>query len=331
MRRAPKHVTSRRDFMQFAALGTGAAAALPVLGAQSAAPTEAREACTADGPSVWQPGPAEHTDAMPLPHALNLNGAWSVRALPLDAKGPAGYQAFTQAADGQLVAQVPGEIHLDLLRAGRIEEPSVSDNARRSRWPEQHSWWYRTEFELPPDFRKHFRQQLIFGGIDLCGEIFVNGQLAGASRNAFAPVSVDVRDLVREGKNELVVRVTSGMELVPPPPAQDPMAYMTTGNAEIQALYGVRTFDVFRVLRKPAYISYGWDFCDPLPNIGIWRDVYLEGRSRIVIDHLRLDTVIQGETVYLEGEVILENVHPWSDTAAVLELQVAPPARMAIR
>jgi beta-mannosidase len=100
---------------------------------------------------------------------------------------------------------------------------------------------------------------------------------------------------------------------------------MTTGNSEIRSLYGVRTFDVFRVLRKPAYISYGWDFCDPLPNIGIWRDVYLEGRSEVVIDHLRLDTVIRGETVYLEGEVVLENVHPWSDTPAVLEIHVAPP------
>ena len=32
-------------------------------------------------------------------------------------------------------------------------------------------------------------------------------------------------------------------------------------------------------LRKPQF-TYGWDWVDALPNIGIWRSVRLEGRTQ---------------------------------------------------
>jgi beta-mannosidase len=249
----------------------------------------------------------------PLPgySTLSLNGDWTITALPLDAT----YRLFTQTNAERLPAKVPGEVHLDLMRAGRMEDPDISDNARtRCRWPEEHSWWYRTEFVLPPGFRQNLRQKLIFDGIDLYGQIFVNGQLAGASKDAFATVDFDVKKLLREGTNELVVRVTCGTELVP---------IQGRGNG-FRDLYSVRSFDQRRLLRKPAYV-YGWDWCDPLPSIGLWRGVRLEGRTKVVIDYLRLDTTFRGNEVSLDGEVTLNNLHPWSEIQSVLELQVDPP------
>jgi len=86
----------------------------------------------------------------------------------------------------------------------------------------------------------------------------------------------------------------------------------------------LRSFDQRRLLRKPAY-AYGWDWCDPLPNIGIWRGVRLEGRSQVVIHHLRLDTVIHNQQVALDGEVTLDNLHPWSGSVCTLEMELEPP------
>jgi len=146
-----------------------------------------------------------------------LAGTWSVAALPLDVQGEEGYKLFTASDAERMPAQVPGEIHLDLMRAGKMEDPSVSDNARtQGRWPEEHSWWYRTEFTLPAGFREHFRQRLAFDGIDLWGQVFVNGSLVGETKNAFSAHEFDVSSLLKEGTNELVVRVTSGTELVLP-------------------------------------------------------------------------------------------------------------------
>ena len=268
------------------------------------------------------PSPARSDEAAPGGEAvkvahqtISLNGAWTITALPLAAEGESGYKLFTQTNAERLPAQVPGEVHLDLMRLGRLPDPDISDNAREQcRWPKEHSWWYRIEFTPPPGFLQNLRQRLIFEGIDLYGQVFVNGKPAGTAKDAFSTMSYDVKRLLHEGTNELVVRVTSGTELLP---AQG----RGTGFRDI---YSVRSFDQRRLLRKPAY-SYGWDWCDPLPNIGLWRGVRLEGRTKVVIDQLRLDTVIRNDKVSLEGEVIVENLHPWSEFPCVLELRVDPP------
>src|SRR5271154_5774168 len=61
---------------------------------------------------------------------LSLNGAWTVTALPLEAEGESGYKMFTETNAERLPAQVPGEVHLDLMRLGRMPDPDISDNAR---------------------------------------------------------------------------------------------------------------------------------------------------------------------------------------------------------
>jgi beta-mannosidase len=260
---------------------------------------------------------AEDQIGTPTYHTLSLDGEWSVVAQPLDHQGEEGYKVFAVSDAERMSARVPGEIHLDLMRAGKMEDPSVSDNARtRSRWPEEHSWWYRTEFTPPAGFREHFRQRLVFDGIDLWGQVFVNGRLAGTTRNAFAAHEFDVSSLLKEGSNELVVRVTSGTELVPS--VQTGILTLFSG------IHAIRNFDQRRLLRKPAY-TYGWDWCDPLPNVGIVRGVRLEGRSKVVIHDLRLDTVIEGDEVALSGIVTLENLHAWSEIPSTLEIRIDPP------
>jgi beta-mannosidase len=321
MKNDSKYRRSRRDFIQLAAVTAGASAITGCSALRSdGRPSDTDERSRSKTTVAELVSTAGNLAIREAHQTVNLNGTWSVTALPLDVEGEAGYVTYTRGPGERLAAQVPGEIHLDLMRAGRMEDPNISDNARtRCRWPEKHSWWYRTEFTVPSGFRQNMRQQLVFDGIDLYGQIFVNGKLAATTKNAFATIDIDVKRLLQDGANELVVRVTSGMELVPPS--------APGGDAKIDSLYSMRTGDSheWAFLRKPDYAAYGTDFNDPLPNIGIWRAVRLEGRSKVVIDYVRLDTAIRGQEVSLEGEVILENLHPWSEIPGVLELRVDPP------
>src|SRR5580692_4561422 len=116
------------------------------------------------------PGAAQGSGAIKEAHqSLSLNGAWTVTAMPLETEGETGYKNFSETNAERLPAQVPGEVHLDLIRLGRMPDPDISDNAREHcRWPEDHSWWYRTGFTPPPGFLKNLRQQIVFEGIDLC-------------------------------------------------------------------------------------------------------------------------------------------------------------------
>ncbi len=253
---------------------------------------------------------------------LKLDGKWKVLAQPLSVKGEAGLRRAKQTRGGWIEARVPGEIHLDLKRAGMMPEPLESTNAPKCRWPEKKSWWYRTSLTASPGLLAHERIELIFEGLDLYAQVFLNGKLVGEAQNAFVPAVYDAKPFLKRGHNDLMVRLTVGTELADV--GVNPIRYTS------EEPYRNRYFDGMGQLRK-AQFSYGWDWVDSLPNIGIWRSVRIEGRSGVVLHDLRLDTSFHGKDVYLEMEAVLENLHPWSDRACVLELTVVPPRGKRIR
>ena len=112
-----------------------------------------------------------------------------------------GLEDVRKAKDGWISAQVPGEIHLDLIKAGQMPEPTVGANMPKCRWPETKSWWYRTTFDVGADFLKHERQQLVFDGLDLYAQVFVNGQLAGEATECLRAGGVR-REAVSQGRIE---------------------------------------------------------------------------------------------------------------------------------
>jgi beta-mannosidase len=267
-------------------------------------------------------------------NTVTLNGLWHVYPEELDCKGATGYAVVRAITSGWLPARVPGEIHLDLIRAGQMKEPSVGNQAPDCRWPETKSWWYRTSFEVDESFLEHERQELVFDGLDLYAQVFVNGHLAGEAQNAFIPALFDVKHLLKTGVNELVVRLTAGSELAadatPPGQGQANQPNLAAHGAIPNPargendLYGNRMWAGKKWLRKPQF-TYGWDWVDALPNIGIWRGVHLEGRRIAVIDELRLDALTHGSEWMLEMDAVVENLHPWSERRCELTLDIQPP------
>jgi beta-mannosidase len=262
---------------------------------------------------------------------VDLNGTWRVRPEPLTCIGLSGLKQVQSASAGWIVAQVPGEIHLDLIRAGQMLEPTVGANMPKCRWPETKSWWHRTTFNVSGESLKYERQQLVFDGLDLYAQVFLNGKLVGEAADAFVPATFDVNRFLRAGENELVVRLTAGSELSPddsPPNQGSPPhkpAFGTIPNPIREGdFFGHRNWYGRKWLRKPQ-AEYGWDWQDSLPNIGIWRGVRLEGRSYAVLHDIRLDTLLNNGRVSLEMDAVVENLHPWSERACELRLSICPP------
>ncbi|NIA13906.1 MAG: hypothetical protein GWP08_07485 [Nitrospiraceae bacterium] len=222
-----------------------------------------------------------------------------------------------------MAARVPGEIHLDLISAGDMEEPLVSLNAKKSRWVEKRSWWYVKTFRVTASLLRHERQELVFDGLDLYAQVFLNGELLGEAMNAFVPHVFDVRSLLIKGENTLAVRLTAGAELVP-------RALQPKGGNTKKAYVGRRAFPGINHLRKPQF-TYGWDWVDALPNVGIWRGVRLEAFSGVVLHDLSLNTRIRGAEVFLDVCAVVENLHPWRERAGELVLDIKPPRGRTIR
>ena len=265
--------------------------------------------------------------------AINLNGMWSVFPTEMKLSGEADLPCVLNNKEGWLTAEVPGEIHLDFIRAGQMPEPTVGANMPQCRWPETKAWWYRTHFMLDNDTLEHERLSLVFDGLDLYAQVFVNGKLAGEVADAFVPASFEVKPLLQNGENELVVRLTAGSELAKDEtPAGQNQTWKPSSVIDGSIPSPMREGDVFghrlwagrKWLRKPQF-SYGWDWVDALPNIGIWRGVHLEARSYAILHDLRLDTVLQEGRVWLEMEAVVENLHPWSERVCHLDLAIKPP------
>ena len=260
-------------------------------------------------------GSAGAAPGTPLSQIMKLDGTWQVSRLPLDAEGEAGLDQLHQASAKTIAAQVPGEIHLDLMHSGEMENPSVSANSRKCRWPERFSWWYHTTFVPPATFRDQEKQELVFDGLIYYAQIFLNGKLVGSSKNGLVPTRVDVTGLLKAEENDLVVRLTSGYEFI------DEVDPDTTK----QSLYaGRENMSARAKLRTPPYMS-GWDWCDTLPNIGIWRSVRLECHSNAVLSHVRLDTYRNGAKVFLSGEIQIQNLNAWRQTPCSLSLELKRP------
>jgi len=261
-----------------------------------------------------RPGNHESGDAAMIEHSLS--GKWQLRNEGLSVSGTAGLDVIKLMQQGWIDAAVPGEVHLDLISAGLMPEPLYSTNAPECRWPEDRSWWYRLNFEVPEAVIAEQQQQLVFEGLDYYAQVFLNGSYIGESENAFIPALFDVTHTLTGGSNELVVRLTAGNERA---------TQQRLGDA-LEANNFRRNFEGIRELRKPQF-SYGWDWVDSLPNIGIWRNVSIHGRSKARLHDIwpRIELSDDHASCKVHVDVDIANLHPWAEGDFAVKLEITAP------
>ncbi len=71
--------------------------------------------------------------------------------------------------------------------------------------------YYRRSFSLPEGFNKGI-VLLNFGAVDCICEVYLNGSPAGRNEGGYLPFSFDITELLREGENELVLKVKDGCD-----------------------------------------------------------------------------------------------------------------------
>jgi beta-mannosidase len=211
-------------------------------------------------------------------------------------------------------AQVPGEVHLDLMRLGRIQDPRVGVNALAARWVEEQIWIYRRTFTAPPEALAAKRVWLVFAELDLIAGIGLNGELVGTHENAFTPCRIDVTEHLREGDNQLSVAIEAGLYAA---------AERTAGDYDPRhpdSLLHKRMW-----LRKPQF-QFGWDWNPRLVNVGISGPVALEWAETARIDQVTLypELAEDHSTATLHVRVHAENVQD-TPLEATLAVQVSGP------
>jgi beta-mannosidase len=188
-----------------------------------------------------------------------------------------------------LSATVPGCVHLDLWKAGRIPDPYHGTNELALRWIEECDWEYRTTFRVRAGLLSEGHVELCADGLDTIATVWLNGQRVAATDNMFVAHRWDVKPLLREGENVIEVRFASAArhvrttrtDFTPPQEFNDPV-----GNC---------------VRIRKQQCQFGWDWGPRFVTAGIWRGLKLEGWSDRRLVHVQVTQQHRrGGTVRLE-------------------------------
>jgi len=189
-------------------------------------------------------------------------------------------------------AQVPGCVHLDLLRNKLIPDPFYRDNEAKLQWIENADWEYRRSIQASGELLGRRNIDLVFEGLDAYAEVYLNGKLVLTADNMFREWRVDVKPFLKEGANSLVVLFPSPIKAAAKVASTDKWRDKT-GTEE-------KTY-----VRKAAF-EYGWDWGPRFVTSGIWRPVRLEAwdDARISGVHIRQrDVTAQVAHLTVEVEV----------------------------
>lgn len=185
----------------------------------------------------------------------------------------------------RVAASVPGSVHTDLLAAGLIADPYLDDNEALLAWIGQCDWRYETTFEWAPRVSTGSTggaAELVFEGLDTVATVRLNGEVIAETRNMHRSYRVDVRTLLREGRNELQVDFASAVKAADA--ASLELGYRPHVNHH-----------PYNALRKMA-CSFGWDWGIDTSTAGIWKPVVLEEWSVARLASVRPVPTLDGET-----------------------------------
>jgi beta-mannosidase len=214
----------------------------------------------------------------------DLGGAWQFKGL-----------APSRAGSAFLPATVPGNVHTDLMAAGKLKDPFIGDHEADVAWVEQTPWEYRRRFSLEPAMQAAGRVRLVAEGLDTWCTLWLNGKKLGRTENSFVEHVFDVTRLLKAGANELVLRF------------EPPTAVLM----ELQAKQGFSpgVGEELRSQGRKAQYSFGWDWGPRLATSGVFRPISLQGDRGLRIEDLHCRTLkadAASANGYLEASVHAE-------------------------
>jgi len=192
-----------------------------------------------------------------------------------------------------------GSVQEVLIDKGELPDPFYGKNETLFNWIEDHKWEFQSVFTVTEAMLEQDFIVLDFPGIDTYAEVFINDSLVGFAQNAFRPYQFNLKDLVKEGLNE--VRL-----VFYPPVLFHKDAYKKNGY-RLPAPNDVHEIAVAPYTRKPQY-QFGWDWALRMNTIGLLKPARLiaYNTTRILGTNLVVSSVENAKAI-LELAVRLEN------------------------
>ncbi|HKL85818.1 MAG TPA: glycoside hydrolase family 2 protein [Treponemataceae bacterium] len=194
-------------------------------------------------------------------NTIDLGGNWNLNCLDSSVIG-----------DKTLPSFVPGSLYATLLLEGVIEDPFYRENEQVSSVYSDFDWKYSKTFTLTSKDLSHDSVDLVFEGIDTIASITLNDQSLASVNDMHCTYVFPVLSSLVVGENTLSIVFNS------------PTKYMLQEQKRLTLPGGSGgQYPGFCHLRKSHSMS-GWDWGPVLPDLGIWRPVYLRCSNIARID-----------------------------------------------
>ncbi len=255
-----------------------------------------------------------------MKQTMLLNGKWETTYASLYYTDDQFFAICEKDESDWFETPVPGDIHQGLIGAGKIPEPLLGLNSYESEWTAERAWWWRYRFNPGPDMLEREVIELELNGLDCNAMIFLNGRLIGEHRNAFRPFIKDVREILKNGDNEILVRLTAGVEDVTQSEVHGPdnsLANTEAGNGRPDRGDARRN-----QARRPQY-AFGWDWSPKCPTTAIAGDVLLRGMNRACVRDVALTPKMESKnSATVQARVTVDVFHPWSTCEGTIAIKL---------
>lgn len=197
-------------------------------------------------------------------------------------------------------AQVPGDITVDLYRAGLVKNPYFGLDYKDIEWVARRDFTYRTTICADKELLNNQSVTVVFDGIDVFADVYLNGTHLGATKNMFLQYRYEIRNLLHEGNNTLTVEMHSTLN------AMD----------KIDAAGYYAIFNEKRMFVRKAQCHFGWDWAPKICAYGIWNDVYIECGSKQKINDVYVVADDKGNAAFFVE--LNYNINSTYDTLGVM-------------
>ena len=189
-------------------------------------------------------------------------------------------------------ATIPGSVYSCLLENKLMPDPYWRDNELDALKLMENDFLFTEHFVPEKEVLSSDRVILKFDGIDTIADITLNGTFLGHTENMHRSFEFDVKELLKEGENELTVKFFS------------PLKFCAASHEKIKNMESTDAVPGYPQLRK-AHCMFGWDWGPRLPDAGFYRPIRLLGVKKARLsDDIRVMQEHEIEETGVHGNVV---------------------------
>ena len=185
---------------------------------------------------------------------VNLNGTWDF-----------GFDDANQGEKEKWYEKFPGELKIEVPFTYETKLSGIQDERRHD------NIWYHKTITVDASKLTDNRLLIHFEGSDFHTKLWVNGAYAGDHKGGYARFSFDITELVKDGENELTVKVED-------------------------------SFDIQQPRGKQRWIDENFG-CWYVQTTGIWKTVWTEYVPKIRLDHVKMTPNLHDMALEIEYQI----------------------------